>query len=65
MDPTVAPRFPQRGGTGVGGLVLVNGPPRFMRTSDFPSAVPIERFERYVDDLAARWYVEGRLFVAE
>jgi pimeloyl-ACP methyl ester carboxylesterase len=64
MGCTVSLRYMERGGAGVGRLVLVNGPLRLTRADDFPHAMTQEQLDGYLDDLARTWPAGERAFVA-
>jgi peroxiredoxin len=65
MGCTVSLRYMERGGAGVGRLVLLNGPLRLVRADDFPHAMTQEQLDGYLDGLAAGWPVGERAFTAE
>jgi pimeloyl-ACP methyl ester carboxylesterase len=65
MGCTVSLRYMERGGAGVGRLVLHNGPLRLVRADDFPHAMTQEQLDGYLDRLAADWPVGERAFTAE
>ena len=64
MGCTVSLRHMERGGTGVGRLVLMNGPLRLTRADDFPHAMTQEQLDGYLVDLARTWPAGERGFVA-
>jgi non-heme chloroperoxidase len=64
MGCTVSLRYMERGGAGVGRLVLVNGPLRLTRADDFPHAMTQEQLDGYLEQVAAEWPVGERAFVA-
>jgi non-heme chloroperoxidase len=62
MGCTVALRYLESGGRRVGRVVLVNGPLRLTKASDFPHAMSEEQLERYLDDLRDNWPAGERAF---
>lgn len=65
MGCTVALRYLERGGAGVAGLVLVNGPLRLTRTSDFPHAMTEGELDAHLAQLRDRWPVGEREFQSQ
>lgn len=65
MGCTVSLEHLRHGSPRVGRLVLLNGPLRLTRTADFPHAMTEEQLGRYLDELARRWPLGERGFLAE
>ena len=65
MGCTVSLAHLEAGAPRVGRLVLVNGPLRLTRTPDFPWALPADRLERYIENVARHWPLREREFMAE
>jgi non-heme chloroperoxidase len=65
MGCTVSLQYLRRDAPRVGRLALLNGPLRLTRTADFPHAMTAPQLESYVDDLARRWPLGERAFLAE
>jgi pimeloyl-ACP methyl ester carboxylesterase len=65
MGCTVSLAHLEAGAPRVGRLVLVNGPLRLTRTPDFPWALPADRLERYIENVARHWPLGEREFMAE
>jgi non-heme chloroperoxidase len=65
MGCTVSLAHLDAGAPRVGRLVLVNGPLRLTRTDDWPHALPAERLERYIENVARHWPTREREFMAE
>jgi pimeloyl-ACP methyl ester carboxylesterase len=65
MGCTVSLQHLRRGAPRVGRLVLLNGPLRLTRTADFPHAMTQEQLDGYLDELARRWPLGERAFLAE
>lgn len=64
MGCTVVLEHMRAGAPRVGRLVLVNGPLRLTRTTDFPHALTDAELARYVDDTGRHWPLREREFVA-
>lgn len=65
MGCTVSLELLRRGEPRVARLVLVNGPVRLTQTDGFPHGLPPKRLEAYLDDMARRWPLSEREFLAE
>jgi non-heme chloroperoxidase len=66
MGSTVSLRYLERGGTGVGRLVVSNGPLRLTRADDFPHAFTAEEFEReIITPMEQGWPASERTFHRE
>jgi non-heme chloroperoxidase len=62
---SIALRYMEQGGAGVGRVVLTNGPLRLTRADDFPHAMPADQFDGYIDAMVAGWPESERAFQAE
>lgn len=65
MGTTVSLRYLDRGGAGVRGLVIVNGPLRLTQASDFPHAMTEAELAGYLRDLRDSWPAGEREFQAQ
>jgi non-heme chloroperoxidase len=65
MGTTVSLRYLERGGGGVSGLVIVNGPLRLTRAPDFPHAMTDSELDSYLVRLRATWPAGERAFQAD
>lgn len=65
MGTTVALRYLERGGAGVGGLVILNGPLRLTQAADFPHAMTAAELAGYVRALRDSWPAGEREFQAQ
>jgi pimeloyl-ACP methyl ester carboxylesterase len=65
MGTTVSLRYLERGGGGVRGLVIVNGPLRLTRAADFPHAMTEAELAGYVRTLRDSWPAGEREFQAQ
>lgn len=65
MGTTVSLRYLQRGGARVAALVIVNGPLRLTRASDFPHAMSQEALDRYLNELRDHWPSAERAFQSD
>ena len=64
MGTTVSLRYLERGGAGVRGLVIVNGPLRLTRVPDFPHAMTEDELAGYIRELRESWPAGEREFQA-
>lgn len=64
MGTTVSLRYMERGGAGVAGIVIVNGPLRLTRAPGFPYAMTEPEFDRYLEQLRGEWPAGERAFQA-
>lgn len=64
MGTTVSLRYLERGGAGVSGLVIVNGPLRLTRADDFPHAMTEAELGAYLTELRDGWPAAEREFQA-
>jgi non-heme chloroperoxidase len=64
MGTTVSLRYMERGGAGVAGIVIVNGPLRLTRAPGFPHAMTGPEFDRYLEQLRDEWPAGERAFQA-
>jgi pimeloyl-ACP methyl ester carboxylesterase len=64
MGTTVSLRYLERGGAGVRGLVIVNGPVRLTRADDFPHAMGEDELAGYIRALRDSWPAGEREFQA-
>lgn len=64
MGTTVSLRYLERGGPGVGRLVIVNGPLRLTQAPDFPHAMTQAELDGYVEALRDQWPAGEREFQA-
>jgi non-heme chloroperoxidase len=64
MGTTVSLRYLERGGQGVGGLVIVNGPLRLTRAPEFPHAMTEPELQAYLTELRDAWPAGEREFQA-
>ena len=64
MGTTVSLRYLERGGAGVAGLVIVNGPLRLTRAPDFPHAMTEDELDQYLARLRDAWPAGEREFQA-
>jgi pimeloyl-ACP methyl ester carboxylesterase len=64
MGTTVSLRYLERGGAGVSGLVIVNGPLRLTRARDFPHTMTSAELEGHVRRLRDSWPAGEREFQA-
>ena len=65
MGTTVALRYLERNPAGVRGLVIVNGPLRLTRTTDFPHAMTRNELAGHLRRLRERWPAGEREFQAQ
>jgi non-heme chloroperoxidase len=65
MGTTVSLRYLERGGGGVRGLVIVNGPLRLTRVPGFPHAMAEDELAGYIRDLRDSWPAGEREFQAQ
>ncbi len=65
MGTTTSLRYLERGGAGVRGLVIVNGPLRLTRAHDFPHAMTAEELAGYIRALRDSWPAGEREFQAQ
>ncbi len=65
MGTTVSLRYLERGGAGVRGLVIVNGPLRLTRAADFPHAMTEDELAGYMRELRDSWPAGEREFQAQ
>jgi pimeloyl-ACP methyl ester carboxylesterase len=65
MGTTVSLRYLERGGAGVSGLVIVNGPLRLTQAPDFPHTMTEAELEGHVARLRDSWPAGEREFQAQ
>jgi non-heme chloroperoxidase len=65
MGTTVALRYLERGGEGVIGLVVVNGPLRLTQAPDFPHAMSAAELDGHLARLRQTWPAGERAFQAQ
>ncbi len=65
MGCSVSLQLLEGGAPRVGRLVLVNGPLRLIRTTDFPHGLSEPELERYVTDVERHWPLRLRGFLAD
>lgn len=65
MGTTVALRYLDRGGAGVTGLLIVNGPLRLTQAPDFPHTMTEAQLEGYLTRLRDTWPTGEREFQAQ
>jgi pimeloyl-ACP methyl ester carboxylesterase len=65
MGTTVSLRYLERGGPGVRGLAIVNGPVRLTQAPDFPHAMTDAELDGHLTRLRATWPAGERAFQAQ